>query len=85
MQLKEGKNNLPVTAEALHKGEGVYEAVFAFSEVMEHVIGDYHLSLVAADSAASAPAKWDLGTVKIWFKEGSEGGSNLGLKPEFQK
>lgn len=83
--LKQKPDNLPVTAQAVHKGEGVYELVFTFSEVMEHVIGEYDLSLVAADSFAAGAAKWELGSVKIWFKEGTEGGSNLGFKPKFQK
>ena len=57
--------------------------VFAFSEVMEHVNGEYDLSVFAADSSAFGAARWELGQVKLWFKEGSNGGSNLGLKPAF--
>jgi hypothetical protein len=50
---------------------------------MEHVNGEYELSVLATDSSAVGAARWELGKVKVWFKEGSNGGSNLGLKKEF--
>lgn len=50
---------------------------------MEHLNGEYDLTLHAADYRADKSQTWDLGRIKIWFKEGLDEGTNTGVKPEY--
>lgn len=50
---------------------------------MEHVNGDYSLSIIATDILARNTFKWELGELKLWFKEGLENGDNTGVKEMF--
>ena len=37
---------------------------------MEHLNGDYEMTVHVADYRADKKVVWELGTVRIWFKEG---------------
>ncbi len=51
---------------------------------MEHLNGDYELSLHASDYRAEKSISWDLGKISIWFKQGQDSGSNQGIKEEYR-
>jgi hypothetical protein len=51
---------------------------------MEHLNGDYEMSIHVADYRADKKEVWNLGTITIWFKEGIEDGSNNGIKAEYR-
>ena len=46
--------------------------------------GEYDMFVTAADYRADTPSKWDLGQIKIWFKEGLDEGSNNGVRAEYR-
>ena len=46
--------------------------------------GDYDLTVQIADYRAEAPLVWQLGSVKVWYKEGHEEGTNTGIKTDYQ-
>jgi len=51
---------------------------------MEHLNGDYDLTLHVADYRAEKSQAWDLGRIKIWFKEGLDEGQNTGIRTEYR-
>ena len=51
---------------------------------MEHLNGEYELSLHAVDYRADKSQLWNLGSIKIWFKEGLDEGTNTGIKTEYK-
>ena len=51
---------------------------------MEHLNGDYEIKLHVSDYRAIRSEVWDLGTIKVWFKEGLDEGDNLGIKNEYK-
>lgn len=61
-----------------------YHATFDFSRAMEHLNGDYEIKLHVSDYRAIRSEVWDLGTIKVWFKEGLDDGDNLGVKSEYK-
>ena len=65
----------------LNKDSGLYEvSVDVSKDFDQHFNGDYEISVHAADYRSDAPASWNLGTIKIWYKEGLEQGSNNGIQ-----
>jgi hypothetical protein len=54
------------------------------SKEMEHLNGEYNMYLHAADYRSEKNLIWDLGTIPIWFKEGSDEGTNTGIKIEYK-
>ena len=42
------------------------------------------MSVTAADYRADGSAKWDLGQIKIWFKEGLDEGVNNGVRADYR-
>ncbi len=68
-----------------NKDSGLYEVTMDVSKDFElHFNGDYQIAVHAADYRSDAPANWNLGTIKIWYKEGLEEGSNSGISPVYQ-
>jgi hypothetical protein len=63
---------------------GLYQITIDFSKAMEHINGDYSMEIHAADYRADRPEVWDLGTIRIWFKEGADEGNNQGVKDEYR-
>lgn len=51
---------------------------------MEHLNGDYEMALHVADYRADKKQVWQLGNIRIWFKEGQDEGTNNGVKEEFR-
>ena len=51
---------------------------------MEHLNGDYELSLHASDYRAEKSTSWELGKITVWFKQGLDTGSNQGIKEEYR-
>jgi len=45
--------------------------------------GDYILSIHASDAFANNVVEWQIGAIKIWFKEGKDDGNNLGVKEQY--
>ena len=37
---------------------------------MEHLIGDYDMTIHVADYRAAKKEVWEIGTITIWYKEG---------------
>jgi hypothetical protein len=65
----------------LNKDSGLYEVSVDISKDLDqHFNGDYDISVHAADYRSDAPASWNLGTIKIWYKEGLDQGSNNGIQ-----
>lgn len=68
-----------------NKESGRFEASLDVSKDLEsHLNGDYDLIVTATDYRADAPAKWDLGQIKIWYKEGLDEGTNNGVRSEYR-
>jgi hypothetical protein len=42
------------------------------------------MTVTVADYRADAPAKWDLGQIKVWFKEGLDEGVNNGVSSDYR-
>ena len=69
----------------LNKETGLYEITFDISKDLEmHFNGEYDLTVHAADYRADGSHGWQLGSVRVWFKEGLEEGSNSGIKAEYK-
>jgi len=68
----------------LNPSTGLYQITLDFSRDMEHLNGDYDLSLHASDYRAEKSISWSLGKVSIWFKQGLDQGSNQGVKEEYR-
>jgi hypothetical protein len=49
-----------------------------------HLNGDYELIVHVTDSRAEAPLAYNLGLIKIWYKEGLDEGSNNGVREEYK-
>lgn len=77
---------LPINAYGKYNKEtGRFEATLDVSKDLEaHLNGEYDMFVTAADYRADAAAKWDLGHIKIWFKEGLDEGSNNGVRAEYR-
>lgn len=43
---------------------------------MEHLNGEYDIQIHVGDYRATSNLVWDLGAINIWFKEGSDEGTN---------
>ena len=54
-----------------------------FYERMELVNGIYKVSLVAIDERAINKAEWDLGELKVFFKDGLRDTNNQGMSSEY--
>jgi len=87
LQIKQVSDDktLEITSFGQKQKDGSFEVAFKFADQMEHINGDYQLTLHAADIDAANNFIWSLGTIKLWFKEGVSEGNNLGIKPEFSK
>ena len=69
----------------LNKDTGLYEiTVNVNKDIGVQLNGDYDLTVQAGDYRAEAPLVWQLGSVKVWYKEGHEEGTNTGIKTDFQ-
>jgi len=69
----------------LNKESGLYEVTLDVSkDFQEHFNGDYEMTVTAADYRAEQALSWSLGTIKIWYKEGHEEGSNSGIKADYK-
>lgn len=69
----------------LNKESGLYEvSVDVSKDFDQHFNGDYEISVHAADYRADGPATWNLGNIKIWYKEGLEQGSNNGVQSTYR-
>ena len=69
----------------LNKESGLYEVSVDISKDFDqHFNGDYEISVHAADYRADAPVSWNLGTIKIWYKEGLEQGSYNGIQATYK-
>ena len=77
---------LPINAYGKYNKEtGRFESSLDVSKDLEsHFNGDYDITVTAADYRADSPAKWDLGQIKIWFKEGLDEGSNNGVSADYR-
>lgn len=68
-----------------NKETGLYEATLDVSKDFEqHFNGDYDVQVHAADYRAESPLNWNLGQIKIWFKEGMEEGVNNGIRADYR-
>lgn len=78
-------NSLALSTNAkLNKESGLYEATIDFSrDITVHLNGEYQLTVHTADYRAE-PASWNLGNLKVWFKEGREDEINNGIKAEYK-
>jgi Oligosaccharyltransferase subunit Ribophorin II len=69
----------------LNKDTGLYDISLDVTKDFDvHFNGDYEMALTAADYRGLETTVWNLGTVKLWYKEGHESGSNNGVKPEYR-
>jgi hypothetical protein len=77
---------LPINAYGRYNKEtGRFEASLDVTKDLEsHFNGDYDITVTAADYRADSPAKWDLGQIKVWFKEGLDEGSNNGVRADYR-
>ena len=62
----------------------MYHVTFDFSKGMEHLNGEYEIKVHVSDYRATKSEVWDLGTIKVWFKEGLDEGDNQGIKNEYK-
>lgn len=63
---------------------GMYFAVMDFSEKMDLVNGRYKVWLVAEDpSRANTQNEWELGSLDVWFKDGSYQANNQGIHSSY--
>ena len=54
-----------------------------FSNQFDLVNGEYRVQLVALDSTAQGASTWDLGTIKVWFKEGQNDANNQRMQSNY--
>lgn len=84
LKKKSQSNNLYINSYGkLNAETGNYQISFDVTKDMEHLNGEYDMTLHVADYRADNRLVWDLGAVTIWFKEGLEEGNNVGIKPEY--
>ena len=50
---------------------------------MDHINGDYQMQLHVADYRAEKSVVWDLGNIRIWYKEGQDEATNEGIREEY--
>jgi hypothetical protein len=50
---------------------------------MEHLNGEYELTVHVGDYRADKNLVWNLGNINIWFKEGLDDVTNAGIKTEY--
>jgi len=81
-----GGQNVAVTSYGkLNKDSGLYEITFsANKDIAVHLNGDYELSVHVADYRAETSLVYNLGDIKIWYKEGLDEGSNGGVRDEYK-
>ena len=48
-----------------------------------HLNGNYEIWVTAGDYRAESTIRWELGQIKIWYKEGHDEGSNNGIKADY--
>lgn len=82
---EKGQTNLGINSYGkLNSQTGLYEITLDVSKGMDHINGDYEMTIHAADFRAEAKQVWALGTIPIWFKEGSDDATNEGIKEEYK-
>lgn len=74
---------MPITSYGKKMDDGSFDILFDYTKHMEHVNGNYRMSLHVADSNASSTFVWSLGEIKLWFKEGLDNVDNTSLSAEF--
>ena len=81
-----GAQNVAVTSYGkLNKDSGLYEITFsANKDIAVHLNGDYELSVHVADYRADTTLIYNLGDLKVWYKEGHDEGSNNGVRDEYK-
>jgi len=50
---------------------------------LNQVSGLYQMNLIGSNGAAGKTINWDLGTIKVWFKEGQEETTNNHIPTSF--
>lgn len=68
----------------MNKDSGNYEISVDVSKDLEHLNGDYEMTVHVGDYRADKSQMWNIGTIHIWFKEGQDEGSNVGIKSDFK-
>ena len=69
----------------LNKETGLYEVTVDVSKDFDQQFnGDYQIAIHAADYRSDAPSSWNLGEIKLWFKEGLDEGSNSGVSATYR-
>lgn len=78
--------NLPISSYGKQSstGSGEYDILFDYTKLMEHVNGIYELSLHVADINSANTFVWNMGQIKLWFKEGLDDVDNTGISLEFK-
>ncbi len=81
---KQTERSLAINAYGkLNKDNGLYDVVLDVTkDISEKLIGDYEVTVHAADYRSNDRQTWSLGEVKFWFKEGHEEGSNNGIRAD---
>lgn len=71
---------------SLNRDSGLYEVTFNVNKDLGevHLNGEYDITVYASDYRASATQEWILGSIRVWYKEGHEEGSNSGIRSEYQ-
>ena len=84
LKKKSNEKNLHINSYGkLNKETGNYEITLDVTKDMEHLIGDYDMTIHVADYRADKKEVWDIGTIAIWFKQGLTEGNNQGIKSEY--
>ncbi len=61
-----------------------FQATLDISNGVEpHINGEYEIEVHVADSRAEKKEIWKLGSINVWFKEGQDDGSNVGIKKSY--
>jgi hypothetical protein len=70
----------------LNRDSGLYEVTFNINTDLGEVLlnGEYEIRVHASDYRAQVSQEWALGSVRVWYKEGHEEGSNTGIRAEYQ-
>lgn len=63
---------------------GFYEITLDVTKGMDHINGDYDMEIHAADFRADQRQVWQLGSIRIWFREGSDEATNEGIREEYK-
>jgi hypothetical protein len=82
---EKGHRNLGVnTYGKLNTETGFYEITLDVTKDMDHINGDYDMEVHVGDPRAEQRLVWQLGSIRIWFKEGSDEATNEGVKEEYK-